>query len=61
MGVIIMELYKILSKIEELDISENEKNFLREALLLQFENRDIDFDDFESKYRELVDKYYGGN
>ncbi len=56
------ELYqinkKIIDKIDSLDIKESEKDFLKEALLLQYKNRDVENEDLKKDYEKLVDNHY---
>ena len=47
----------IIKKIEGRNISENKKRFLKEALELEYKNRDVG-EQLKNKYVELVNEYY---
>lgn len=54
----------IIEKIDSLDISNNIKNFLKEALYEEYTNRDDNYtlsDKRSENYEELIDKYCGGD
>lgn len=53
----------ILEKIDSLDIGENIKDFLKEALYEEYSHRDENFtllDKRNEKYGPIIDKYYKG-
>ena len=53
----------ILEKIDSLDIGENIKDFLKEALYEEYTHRDENFtllDKRNEKYGPIIDKYYKG-
>ena len=49
---------KITEKIENMDIPDNKKAFLKEALNLEYENRDLG-EILKEKYMPLIEKYSG--
>ena len=49
---------KIIEKIENMDIPDNKKAFLKEALNLEYENRDLG-EILKEKYMPLIEKYSG--
>ena len=53
----------ILEKIDNMDIEENIKNFLKEALFIEFNNRDKNFDikdERNEEYQPIINDYYKG-
>ncbi len=53
----------ILEKIDNMDIEENIKNFLKEALIIEFNNRDKNFDIKDERnedYETIINDYYKG-
>lgn len=53
----------ILEKIDNMDIEENIKNFLKEALIIEFNNRDKNFDikdERNEEYQPIINDYYKG-
>lgn len=54
----------ILEKIDSLDIENNIKDFLKEALYEEYTHRDNNYtlsDERNSDYEPLIDKYYKGD
>ena len=54
----------ILEKIDSLDIENNIKDFLKEALYEEYTHRDENYtlsDKRSSNYEPLIDKYYKGD
>ncbi len=54
----------ILDKIDSLDVGDNIKNFLKDALYEEYTNRDQNFellDKRNEKYEPLINKYYKGD
>ena len=54
----------ILEKIEGLDVGENIKDFLKDALYVEYTYRDEEFtlsDKRNSKYEPLINEYYKGD
>lgn len=54
----------ILDKIDSLDVGDNIKNFLKDALYGEYTNRDQNFellDKRNEKYEPLINKYYKGD
>lgn len=52
----------IITKIDALDVSDDIKNFLKEALYIEYTHRDEGFalaDKRREDYGPLIDKYYG--
>lgn len=53
----------ILEKIDNMDIEDNIKNFLKEALFIEFNNRDKNFDikdERNEEYQPIINDYYKG-
>ena len=52
----------IINKINNLEVEDNIKDFLKEALLLEYSNRDVNFESVNSKrnteYGPIIEKYY---
>ncbi len=54
----------IIEKIDSLDVGDNIKNFLKEALYEEYTHRDENYtlsDKRSSNYEPLIDKYYKGD
>lgn len=49
----------ILKKIDDWDMEQNKKDFLKEALVLHYENRK-NRENLREDYEKLIDKYYEG-
>ena len=53
----------ILEKIDNMDIEDNIKNFLKEALIIEFNNRDKNFDNKDERneeYQPIINDYNKG-
>lgn len=51
----------IIKKIDELDQNENIKKFLKDALVIEYDDRDkfkSTTDERNEKYEDLIEKYY---
>lgn len=54
----------ILEKIDSLDVNDNIKNFLKDALYEEYTHRDQDYilsDKRSDNYEPLINKYYKGD
>ena len=54
----------ILNKIDSMDIEDNIKDFLKEALYIEFTNRDKNFDIADERnedYGQIIEDYYKGD
>ena len=54
----------ILEKIDSLDVGDNIKDFLKEALYEEYAHRDENFnlvEDRNKKYEPIIEKYYKGD
>lgn len=54
----------ILDKIDSLDVENNIKDFLKEALYVEYTHRDENYtlaDKRSSKYEPIINKYYKGD
>lgn len=53
----------IIKKIDSLDVNNNIKDFLKEALYIEYMHRDDNFtlsDNRRENYEPLINKYFGG-
>lgn len=53
----------IIKKIDSLDVNDDLKNFLKEALYIEYTHREDNFtlsDKRRANYEPLINRYYGG-